>query len=57
MTHSFAAEGTYQPAAKTVERPQLILSLRFSRAYQQRERRDYACYLQCRASLNMGHHS
>ena len=25
VTHSFAAEGTYQTAAKTVERPQLLL--------------------------------
>ena len=27
-----------------MERPQLILELRFNRAYQQRERRAYACY-------------
>ncbi|HXK31401.1 MAG TPA: hypothetical protein VJZ94_01510, partial [Candidatus Paceibacterota bacterium] len=30
-----------QVAAKTMERPQLILELRFNRAYQQRERRAY----------------
>ena len=34
----------YQSAPKTVERPQLILELRFNRAYQQRERRACRCY-------------
>ena len=42
-THFRRLEPRDQVAAKTMERPQLILKLRFNRAYQQRERRGYAC--------------
>src|SRR3990172_7927567 len=45
INDSFLAAGAAnQGAAKTMERPQLILSLRFNRAYQQRERRAYRCW-------------
>jgi hypothetical protein len=38
-------EPQYQIAAKTMERPQLFLSLASTEPYQQRERRAYACYV------------
>jgi len=52
VTHSLAAKGAYQRAAKTVERTQLLFRARAEFAqtqrgliYQMCERRGYACYV------------